>query len=149
MGDFGRLLAQGGGGLPELIRSFADYSYVLKAHDIPSLREGENLVAELELLPGSWIVVAKATVRAPGGAGSVEVQLGLTATEDQVVAEDRSDASATNSHYSMVALILGTRFDKGGRVRLAATPVGSATNGELVNCVIAAIKMDKLLVWDF
>jgi hypothetical protein len=136
----------------ELIRSFAEYSYVLKAKDIHSMRDLENVVAEVELFPGSWIVFAKSTLRAPGGDGIVDVQWVLSATENsaaQTTAQlDRAKASTTNGHYSTVSLLLGAHFKTGGKVKLTASASGINRSGELVDTVIATVKIDKLLVWD-
>jgi hypothetical protein len=133
---------------PELLRSFAEYSYVLKARDIHGLRDGDNLVAEFDMFAGSWIFFAKSTFRAPGGDGIVDVQLTLSATEGATVHLDRAKASVVNSHYSTVCLLLGARLATGGKVRLAATAQGIERSAEVVDTVIAAVKMDKLLVWD-
>jgi hypothetical protein len=134
--------------LPEVIRSFAEYSYVLKAKNIPSLRDGDNLVAEFDLLPGSWILFAKSTLRAPGPDGMLDVQLTLSASENGIVQVDRAKASVANSRYSTVALLLGARFLSGGKVKLVAMPSGIERNGEVIDTVLAAVKTDKLLMWD-
>ena len=55
----------------------AGYSFVLTKGKDQHLEIGNNLVANFDLDPGSWIVLAKASVRG-GGVGQFTVQFTLT-----------------------------------------------------------------------
>lgn len=150
MGGLRELLAKNVATLnvPELITAVGEYSYVLKAKDVPALPDAEMRVAHFELGKGSWVVFAKSTMRAPGGEGFCDVQWRLSATEGASVQSDLAKASGESLQYSSVALLLGARLATAGTVELTVTQQGTIRGASLLGTVIAAIQIDKLFVWD-
>jgi len=123
-----------------------DYSFVLKG--ISKLIEGDNRVTKFDLGPGSWIVLAKATVR-DNSDGKADVRFHLTATGSKGVFEDESWVTVRNLGMATAALMLGAHFGTtDGKVELRASvqSLGDPVNCDLRHVVVTAINTKKLLL---
>jgi hypothetical protein len=123
-----------------------DYSFVLKGTD--KLIEGDSRVAKFDLGPGSWIVLAKATVRGNSD-GKADVRFRLTATGNKGSFEDESWVTVPNLSMATAVLMLGAHFGSGdGQVELRARveSLGGQANSDLRHVVITATNTKKLLL---
>ena len=123
-----------------------DYSFVLKG--ISKLVEGDSRVTKFDLGPGSWIVLAKATIKENSDA-KADVRFRLTATGSKGAFEDESWVTVHNLGLATAALMLGAHFgstDGKVELRTLVQSLGNPVNCDLRHVVITAINTKKLLL---
>ena len=123
-----------------------DYSFVLKGSG--KLIEGDSRVTKFDLGPGSWIVLAKATVK-ENSDGRADVRFRLSATGSKGAFDDESWVTVRNLGLATAGLMLGAHFGStDGKVELRALvqSLGDPVNCDLRHVVITAINTKKLLL---
>jgi hypothetical protein len=103
-------------------------------------------LTEIDLGPGSWIVLAKATVRDNSSEGE-DIQFRLIATGSKGVEQDESWVRVQNLGMATVSLMLGVHFGaQDGKVQLRTFVQPAGQSYDVRNIVITALKTKKLLL---
>ena len=118
-------------------------SLVVSVGNVALKTDGVTSVAEFSLGKGSWILIAKATLKANSPSTNT-TQLRLVATQGQASKDDRALATVTEFGYATLSLLLGTHVQSSADIRLEASTSGEDRSVDLKHVAITAIKSDQL-----
>ncbi|MCY7370201.1 MAG: hypothetical protein LH479_04855 [Polaromonas sp.] len=120
-------------------------SLVVSVENVALKADGVTVVAEFSLGKGSWILIAKATLKA-NSPSSNTTQLRLVATQGQASKDDLALATVSQLGYATLSLLLGTHVQSSADIRLEASTQGQDRSVDLKHVAITAIKTDKLVL---